>query len=239
MMNSSRKLRRWGAVGGLFVAALFLAGCKTDSQRPFTNLGAAANSTAGTNDSPPAAAVPAVNPTGLTDSTNPAGSPYIFGPGDAVEVVFMDTPTSVPVVLDRIKETTGDITLMENQTFHVAGKTRAEIEKEIHDRYVPDYFRKLTVTFKHQEEKRFYFVNGEVKAPARQIYVSQMTVTKAIASVGGFTDFAKKTAVQLTRADGRKEKPINFNDAQKDPKLDLEVFPGDTIWVPRKGILDW
>ena len=64
-------------------------------------------------------------------------------------------------------------------------------------------------------------------------YLKEMTVLKAIATAGDFTDFAKKTKVQVTRADGRK---INVNcvKAQRDPKLDVPVFPDDTVFVPRR-----
>jgi polysaccharide export outer membrane protein len=110
-----------------------------------------------------------------------------------------------------------------------------EVQKAegIHDRYVPDYYKKMTVSVLPKSETQFYFVDGEVKLPNRQVYLSRTTVLKAIASAGGFTDFASKGNVTLTRVDGRTVK-VNCKKAQMDPRLDLEIFPGDKIWVPRR-----
>ena len=56
---------------------------------------------------------------------------------------------------------------------------------------------------------------------------------KAIASAGGFTDFANKKKVKLTRVDGRTQ-TVNCVKALDNPSLDLEVYPGDKIHVPRR-----
>jgi len=61
----------------------------------------------------------------------------------------------------------GTITLQQNKTFQAAGKSRGLLEREVRDAYVPSEWLHLTVTIKPQE--RFYFVGGEVKAPAKQL----------------------------------------------------------------------
>jgi protein involved in polysaccharide export with SLBB domain len=152
---------------------------------------------------------------------------------DAVEVTFLDTPVPIAPVKDRIKED-GSITLPYNQTFYVTNKTRAQLEKEIHARYVPDYFKTLTVLFRHDELTRFYYVGGEVRSPQRLPYVSRIKLTGAIKSAGDFTDFANRKYIQLTRADGKKI-IVNCYEAEKNSALDPEVYPGDDIRVPRKG----
>ena len=91
----------------------------------------------------------------------------------------------------------------------------------------------MTVTVKPEESTRWYYVDGEVKSPNRQIYTSRITVLKAIASAGGFTDFANKKKVKLTRVDGRTQ-IVNCVKALDNPSLDLEVYPGDKIHVPRR-----
>ncbi len=92
----------------------------------------------------------------------------------------------MPPFEEKIKED-GTITLLLNQTFTAAGTTPGDLAKEIRKRYVPDYFKNMTVTVKQQESTRWYYVDGEVKSPNRQIYNSRITVLKAIASAGGFT----------------------------------------------------
>jgi polysaccharide export outer membrane protein len=154
--------------------------------------------------------------------------------GDVMTIDFSDLPVLVSSREERIKED-GTVTLMEGKSFVAAGKTRGELEREIHDYYVPRFYLKMTVSIRQKDQTQFYYVRGEVKAPARQIYVSRIQLLQAIASAGDFTDFARKSAVLLTRADGRKV-TINCLKARKDPSLNLEIFPGDIIDVPRRSI---
>jgi len=204
-----RNVCHWSAVCGLLAAVIILAGCHSSSPRPAMtgSMGAAA--------APP---------------TNPENE--VIQPGQKVTVAFSDLPSPVQPYDLMVKED-GSVTLLLNQTFTFAGKTRGVLEKEIRDRYVPRFYKYMTVTINYGIATQFYYVDGEVRVPARQTYIDRTTVLKAIASAGGFTDFAKKTAVTLTRVDGRKY-TINCKKARVDPKLDLEVYPGDKIWVPRK-----
>jgi protein involved in polysaccharide export with SLBB domain len=110
------------------------------------------------------------------------------------------------------------------------GKTAGELQTEIHDLYVPQYYVRLTVTVKAGD--LIYYVRGEVKSPGREIYVGETTVTKAIASAGDFTDFASHT-VSLIRANGEIIK-VDVDKASDNSTLDLQVYPGDQIVVPRR-----
>ena len=152
--------------------------------------------------------------------------------GDSLTITFMDTPVSIPVFDEKIKED-GTITLTLNQTFQAAGKTPGDLAKEIRARYVPNFYKYMTVSVNQVESTRWYYVDGEVRTPNRQIYNSRMTVLKAIASAGGFTDFANKRKVKLTRVDGRTQ-IINCKKALEKPNLDPEIYPGDKIYVPRR-----
>jgi protein involved in polysaccharide export with SLBB domain len=92
----------------------------------------------------------------------------------------------------------------------------------------------MTVSVKQVADTLWYYVDGEVGTHgSRQIYNSRITVLKAIASAGGFTDFANKKKVKVTRADGRTV-IINCVKARDNPSLDLEIYPGDKIYVPRR-----
>lgn len=248
MILASKLAGRWGVVGGLMLVGLFLAGCKGDGRDPrFSDLPGFPAATAPVQANPvpatPAGATVApvaAKPVGITIPAAPGpgmqrGHEHIIvdvlNPGDAVTISITDIPVPIPEIQDRIKDD-GTITLLQNQTFVAKGKTRGALAEEIRKRYVPDFFKQMTVNVKKTEQTQFYYVGGEVKAPGRQVYISRITVIKAIQSAGDFTDFAKKTAVQLTRMDGTKH-IINCKKALKDPQLDLEVFPGDTIRVPR------
>ena len=168
-----------------------------------------------------------VNPNAMT----PQAVSAILAAGDLVRVTFSDLPPpGLQPVEIRIPED-GRITLPYNMTVQAVGKTVSQLQDEIRNAYVPKLFVNLTVNIKTEE--RFYFVGGEVRVPARQQYLGDMTVLRAIDTVGGFTDFANRKKVELRRADGQIH-TINWDKARKNPKLDLKVYPNDQIVVPRR-----
>ncbi len=238
-MNVSKVLGCWVGAGGLLLAGLLVGGCETKpATAPFAELPGITTGPEGiSTPAGPAGASPMAPQAGATGSQGmlpgATNTPIdIIEAGAALRITFSDLPILQQPFEDRVKQD-GTITLMLNQTFKAAGKTRSELEKEIRDRYVPKYYLNMTVQVTIQEQTRFYFVGGEVKAPGRQVYLGPMTVLKAIQSCGDFTDFAKRTAVELTRPDGRKFE-VDCKKARQDPSLDLDVYPGDKIYVPRK-----
>jgi polysaccharide export outer membrane protein len=201
------------------MAGLLLAGCQSRNDSRFAEVpGLAGDPGTVQTAAPSVAEIPGTEPVKLRAM-------------DALTIIFSDLPTPEPPFDDRIRED-GTITLIQNQTFKAEGKTRGELATEIRERYVPSFFKTMTVTVKLTESTRFYYVGGEVKAPARQVYISRVTLLEAIHSCGDFTDFANKKKVRLTRADGRTS-IINCKKAIVDSKLDPEVHPGDKIYVPR------
>jgi polysaccharide export outer membrane protein len=152
--------------------------------------------------------------------------------GDSVQVSGItpgnDQNAFQPVV-QNIRED-GTITLPLIGAIPAIGKTAEELQKAIHDAYVPKYYPELTLTIKG--EAGFFFVDGEVNARGQKEYVGQMTIVKAITAAGGFTDFAKETKVRLTR--GKQTQIINVKKAITDPKYDVPILPGDKIHVPRR-----
>jgi protein involved in polysaccharide export with SLBB domain len=230
-MTRFKTIGFWGALCTLLLASSFVTGCKSGSDPRFAEI-------PGLTGPAPAAqtASPAATPVEATQGTNtPARGRYdMILPGDNLTIIIEDLPTQVFPRDERVRED-GSITLLQNQTFEAAGKTRGQLEKEIRERYVPRIFKTMTVSVQFKKDTQFYYVGGEVKIPNRQVYLSRVTVLKAIQSAGDFTEFANKHKVELTRVDGHKF-VINCVKAQKDPKLDLEVFPGDKVWVPRRWL---
>jgi len=229
-----RKIHKYVAVGGALMLGLVLvSGCHTSSPDKGYSEVPGVPRTTGT----------APTPTSRVPATNPTVSPAIKAAltnayetlrvGDGLLIIFSDIPNPIAPFDLRVGED-GKVTLPYNQTFDVSGKTVGELEKEVRERYVPRIFVNLTVTIKpYPRGDRFYYVEGEVRAPSKQQYVERITVRKAIASAGGFTDFAKKTKVRVTHRDGRSQ-VINCIKAIEHPELDVEVLPDDTIHVPRK-----
>src|SRR5207248_1327837 len=97
--------------------------------------------------------------------------------------------------------------------------------------YVPKYYVRLTVTVKSGD--RVYYVGGEVRAPGRQLYVGDTTVTKAIQSAGGLNDFANHTKVWVVRSSDGKRIRVNYDRALQNPSKDPPVYPEDQITVER------
>lgn len=239
--NIGKRIGRCGAVWALVLAGVWLSGCGTSDHFAALPPGLAASSGAGTAHAPdPAAPAPtsvaasAVRPAAggvMTNSSAPQAE--VFRAGDSLTIVYADLPQPTPAFQGKIKED-GTITLLLNQKFMAAGKTAGQLEDEIRETYVPKIFKYLTVTVTPDVNTRWFYVDGEVGSHgSRQIYTSRTTVLQAIASAGGFTDFAKKTKVKLTRVDGRVY-IINCTKARDNPALDLEIYPGDKVYVPRK-----
>lgn len=214
IQNSGRSL--WGAV--ILLAGILFAGCASSdfTRDPLAGTADAGKMGSSTN------APKVVHQ--VEDKAN------MLGVGDQITVTFSDVINAIQPVTQTIKDD-GTITLIYNQQFQAASNTIGALEKLIHDRYVPNYFVNMTVNVTTAE--RFYFVGGEVKAPNRQVYTGPIRVTGAIDTAGGFTEYAKKSKIEVTRANGRKFR-VNYNDALDDPLKNPEIYPGDRVHVPKK-----
>jgi len=204
------------ALPALWTAGLLLlAGCGTPGSGSSGGGGLAQATPVGSNDG------------GSSGSLESADALRV---GELLLVEFSGVGDPPPRHEERIK-TDGHITLPSIGPIEAAGKTRGDLEQAIHDKYVPNYYRQLTVIVRN--EGRFFYVRGQVKNPNQFQYVKEMTVTKAIAAAGDFTDFAKKKDVRVIRANGRILK-VNCIKALENAKLDVPIFPDDIIEVPRR-----
>ena len=197
----------WAAMVCLAIAAMGLAGCQTTNEEGFKPVPASA---------------------GPSGQSSLAG--HVIQIADTVRVIYGEIDPAPPDHIETVKED-GTITLPYIGAVVAKGKTAGDLQKEIHDLYVPKIYRAVTITVIPGDQ--FVYVGGEVRTPGRFPYVGDMTVLKAIQTAGDFTDFAKKGNVSLTHANGETVH-INCRDAIKKPWLDKPVFPGDKIYVPRR-----
>jgi len=151
-------------------------------------------------------------------------------PGQKITIEFSDIPGNAGAISQTIREN-GMINLPLGVTIKAAGLNRGELIEVIHDKYVPAFYKRMTVNVKSDE--LYYSVGGEVKNPSQRLYVGQTTVLQAIQAAGDFTDFAAKKKILVTRANGQKY-TVNGLKAAQDRSLDIPVFPGDRIIVPRR-----
>lgn len=252
------------ALVGALAIGLWSSGCShltyTDPNppQPFAFPGQGVNNTAAApaNSTPPPPTFPPLYPPTAPPQVNqqlapvgfpvgptmspPPSTPVVPGRGtslltvgETVTISWSDLPgTGWLPTITRIGED-GRIILPYNVSVVAAGKTANQLAQDIRNEYVPRLYRQLTATVKTEE--RFYYVGGEVKIPARQPYLGQMTVLRAIDTAGGFTDFAARNRIELRRQNGQTQM-IDWKKAIKDPRLDPPVFPSDQITVHKRGI---
>ena len=172
-------------------------------------------------------------PSGTTAGAGSTSKGVILKPEDLVSVSIVG-PEGIVIApfQGRISED-GTITLQLIGAIKAAGKTASELQKDIHDAYVPKYYLRLTVTVGGQD--RLYYVGGEVKAPNRYLWAAEITLTKAIQTASDFTDWAQKKKVTITRIDGKVVGPINCTKVLEGKIADPPILPGDKIYVPRKN----
>jgi len=214
MIKLSEVFRKYGAVQALLLVLLGFSGCAS---------GPSGNS---------AAIAAEAAPAGGNENVPPPVTEYL-NVGDTLNIVYNDLPIIVPPFTGQIKSD-GTVTLILNQQFQAAGKTRSQLEQEIRERYVPSYFKNMTVTITQSDASRLIYIGGEVRQPGPRVYLPGITVWKTIQSAGDFTEFANKKKVKVTRASTRKTLTVNILKVRNNPSLDVEVYPGDIIHVPRR-----
>jgi protein involved in polysaccharide export with SLBB domain len=228
MKSSLFKSRPSLAAGALLLVALVLAGCYNPQATPVggypaAQTGAAQSQPYNTNMGPPV--MPRVPEPAAANAAGPR-----LHVSDLITIEWFDTVNPIPQYRERIRED-GKLILPLNVTVQAAGRSVAELQDDIRSAYVPKYYNHLTVSVKTEE--RVYFVGGEVRVPNRQLYQDGVTVLRAIDTAGGFTDFAKRSNIELRRENGQIIK-VNWDKAMKDPKLDPTVHPNDQIIVHKR-----
>ena len=107
--------------------------------------------------------------------------------------------------------------------------TTSQLADKIQQAYVPRFYVRCTATV--LAPVRFFYVNGEVKTPNRFQWSKDMTLLKAITTASGFTDFANRGSVEVTR--GRSKQVYNCEELRKNPEKDIPIQPGDSVNVLR------
>jgi len=150
--------------------------------------------------------------------------------GERLAVTISDIPGQQQPDLHVQVKDDGTISLPMGVNVVAAGKKLGQVEKEIHNLYVPKYYVQMSIAIK--AEDRWYSVGGEVKQPGRQAHVGTVRVIQAIQSCGDFTDFANRRKVEIIRADGRHE-VVDCKKARTVSRCNVLICPGDAVHVPR------
>ena len=153
--------------------------------------------------------------------------------GDQIRVV-MDAPAPSPATETTVPES-GTITIHMGERIQVAGRRTEDIAQEITQIFTEkkQVFRPGRLTVTVQVFGRSVSVGGDVRNTGSFQFEGGMTVLKAINRAGGFTEWADRTEVQVTRLNGQ-QLTVDCKAAVRKPNLDVPLFPGDRIHVPRK-----
>lgn len=148
--------------------------------------------------------------------------------GDSLTVALQGVPdpsTNSVQIDDK-----GLISLPFIGTMPAADVSAAELSQRIRETYIAKKIY-TTVDVSVSVTERYVYVGGEVQRPGRVIWTPDLSATKAIQSAGGFTLYAKETAVSLVR--DKDAYSIDVKLAQKNPAQDPRLMPGDSLQVSR------
>jgi len=193
----------------------------------------AATPVAGTSDQLPPARKPGTEektPTAAAPA-NPAGAkaPYVIGPLDVISVKVWNNP-NLSSALDVGPD--GMISLPLIGQVKADGLTAMQLREALAKR-LGEFLNSPEVDVQVLKvlSKRF-FVYGEVGHPGEFPLIQETTIMDALASVGGFRDFANQKKIYLMR--GSQKFDFNYKDVSKGKHLEqnIPVQNGDRIYVP-------
>lgn len=180
---------------------------------------------------------------GLGQQVSP-GRPDIAPPlrisaGDLIEVTIFENPD----LSGRFRvDEKGDIDVPLIGSVHVEGDTAAEvaalIEKRFVDAQILQPAESHATVFIDEYATQGITVNGEVKSPGVYPALGVRMLNDVIAAAGGLTTTAASEVQISHRGDSAHPVKVSYNPSSLQPVIpDVQVFPGDSILVPRAGIV--
>ncbi len=162
-----------------------------------------------------------------------------LGPGDVLDVKFFNVPE---INESQTVRPDGKIALQLVGEVDVQGKTPAELQHELIQRYTPELKApQLTVVVRTLVNRRVY-VGGHVNRPGLIEMPHQLSALEAIMQAGGFDDRrARISSVLIIRhRDGKRYGAVlDFKDPLRG--MEYESFllePQDIVFVPRTKITE-
>ena len=149
-------------------------------------------------------------------------------PGDSLNIALQGVPDASNNTVQIDEQ--GLISLPFVGAVTAAGLSTNELSQRIRETYITKKIY-TAVDVSVSVTERYIYVGGEVQRPGRIVWTPDLTAAKAIQSAGGFTLYAKETAVNLVR--DKAAYPIDLKLAQRNPAQDPRLVPGDSLQVPR------
>lgn len=156
----------------------------------------------------------------ISNAFGQENSDYQLAADDELNIVVYDEPE---LSLKEVRvSSTGTISMPLIGQIKVEGLTLSQVEQTIHNLYLGDYLKTPNISVSVIEYRQFY-VDGEVNKPGGYSYREGMTVQRAIALAGGFTERANKSKISIVRED--------LGKTVDNVTLSQRVSPGDVITV--------
>ena len=162
-----------------------------------------------------------------------AGSEYIIGPGDVLDISVwkVEELTKLVTVLPD-----GKIAFPLVGQIPAAGRTVAQLGNELQKklaRFVPDLNLSVVV---HQVNSMMIYVIGRVHKPGRFVLNADINVLQALTMAGGLNQFAKEGKIKIFRQEQKGTEIIRFDYDDviqgKDLAQNIVLRRGDVIVVP-------
>lgn len=155
----------------------------------------------------------------LMDDPADLAQDYRLGAGDTVNIVVYGEPE---MTMKFIVDKSGTINFPYIGALVLKDKTAEQVNIELAQRLRDGYMINPMVTVSVAEFRK-YFVSGEVKSPNGFAYEPGLTVEKAIAQAGGFTDRADRKDINIRKA--------GSHQLLENVDLTHSVRPGDVVII--------
>ncbi len=131
--------------------------------------------------------------------------------------------------LELVIDENGEISLLHiKEPIKASGLTTSELEQVIEDSYVAGNIYK-NVSVNVTMTAKVFYVQGEVNQPGQFQLMSGTTLLQVIAGARGYTPYANKKKVTITRYG--KIYTYNVKDLERNPSNDVKIEAGDVIKV--------
>jgi polysaccharide export outer membrane protein len=160
----------------------------------------------------------------------------LIGPGDLIQVDVMDTPEMEQQV--RVTDA-GTVPLAYIGSVRVIGQTPASAAESVKSALVEKgVMRHPQVSVRVQEyATQDISVFGQVRTPGTYSITTPQTIVKVLSLAGGLTDMADRQITIKRHSSSAVDKFYVSNDPKGIESNLVMVNPGDTVLVPKAGIV--
>jgi polysaccharide biosynthesis/export protein len=155
----------------------------------------------------------------------------LFRKGDFVRVTLTGVPQGEEAVTDTKVDEQGNIAMKHIGSLRAEGLNSAQLKEKIETMYKLARIYSNPVVRVESQQARYVTVMGEVRGPQKMYHAKDLTALSAIATCGGFSEYADRDDVEILR--GGQVIRFNAKRALKNTAEDIPLLPDDKINVKR------